>query len=134
MAESDARIALTPAIDNINSGYEIILGALDNTVTYIRYLSENKTVHGVGSENILDSNNLKTMWVRFDNGLIEAGSGSDVGRHTVLTWTDARIPHEEVKAIAFSTGSIHQGRWEVNEYRGTFKYTRTICIIFIALP
>ena len=113
-ADSDARIALSDAMQNNQQGYEVVFGAQDNTVSYIRYLGVNQTVALTETSGILQG---PAFWIRFDNGHIEAGTGVDVGAHSLLDWQDPETP-TQVKAIGFSTGFSHKGSWQVNEFRG----------------
>ena len=118
IANSDAYVALTPGVENTQEGYEVVFGADGNTVSYIRYLNSNDRVYSVETQGILGSQKT-ALWVRFDNGLIEAGTGQDVGAHTLLQWQDHNTAIQ-VKAMSFSTGENERGQWQVKEYDGKY--------------
>ena len=118
-AHSNARLALTPGLEDTQSGYEVVIGGDNDTLTYIKYINEEERQASAETQGILISSALSTFWIRFDNGVIEVGTGDDVGAYTVLSWTDTRTP-TTVKAIAYSTDASTRGHWSVDEFRGTY--------------
>ena len=119
-ANSDARLALTPGLEDTQTGYEVVIGGDNDTVTYIKYINEEERLASTETQGILASSSLATFWIRFDNDVIELGTGNDVGAYTLLSWTDTGTP-TEVRAIAYSTDASNKGYWQVDEFRGEFK-------------
>ncbi len=116
-AVSDAHILLTETINDFSIGYEVIIGGWDNTQSGIRQPPYGDLVHEVPTEGLLSKDEWRTFWISYDHGLVEAGSGTDVGANIILQWhADSPLT---INAITVSTAVNILADWEFSQFEGT---------------
>ena len=71
----------------------------------------------VETPSIVDCDEVRQFWVRWDNGAITMGDGFEVGYSAVMSWEDPD-PHE-VNYVTLSTGWGAVGEWRIVEDEGT---------------
>ena len=118
-ADSDVRVGLTEQVEDTQKGYEVGFGVDSNKLSFIKYMDRNTSALVIETQDILKSDRT-TLWVSFKDGLIEMGTGGDVGARTLLSWRDNDNPIK-VKAISFATGHSYKGTFLVDEFRGEYE-------------
>lgn len=116
---SSAQIALAETLGNLETNaYEIILGAYDNTQTFIRKQvggDEAEEGNSVETPGILDCHSYRDFYISWNDGTIEVGSGHS-SSHALLTWHDSN-PHE-IRDFAMATGPAGSGTWKFPQTSG----------------
>ena len=116
----DAHIALSELFNNVQSRtYEIIIGGNANMNSFIR---DAETFHEkirVDTPNILDCNNYRTFWVKWESDYtVTVGQGAVINRNTFLDWNDAE--QRVFRGITISTYYGAEGLWEFSFLEGNF--------------
>ena len=117
-AASDAHILLTDEVNDYTKGYELIIGGWDNSQSAIKIPphSGGTIVIEVPTPDILSANEWRTFWVTYDHGLIETGSGSDVGANIILQYhVDNPMT---ITAISVSGAVNYEADWEFSQFEG----------------
>ena len=116
-AISDAHIALTETVNDYTQGYEVIIGGWDNTQSGIRQPPHHgEMVYQVPTEGLLNKDEWRIFWISYDHGLVEAGSGTDVGANAFLQW-HADSP-AVIRAVSVSTTVNVEADWEFSQFEG----------------
>ena len=116
-AASDGHVLLTDTVGDISRGYEVIIGGWDNTECAVRHPPGGEVVFTTSTPGIVSGEEFRTFWVSFSDGLIEMGTGFDVGANRIITWVDENSPIT-VTYISFSTSVNVPADWEINQYEG----------------
>lgn len=102
-------------IPGIHLGYQIIIGD-GNSVSYI--LKEGTRVAETQTPGILDCNERRFFWVRWENGHFEVGADFLAGLGRFLDWKDDSF--NVFTALSFSSGSDETAEWFLVMSRGMF--------------
>src|SRR5688572_11265921 len=93
----DAHLALSEVFNNVQiRTYEIIIGGYGNTQSFIRDYDTGTEVLKLDTPNIMDCNNSKAFWAKWEtSGRITVGQGAVIGNSVFLDWVDTekRIFH-----------------------------------------
>lgn len=113
-APNDAHIALSTAAAEVNPMYEVFIGGWGNSKSIIR---KNRTKPDVAEEptpGILNENEFRGFWIRWQNGTISVGRENEVP--PILSWTDyEQVP---IEYVGFCTGWGASGSWLIEPPRG----------------
>lgn len=88
----DAAVLLSTSTDLISPNfYEIFYGGNGNSKIY---LSRNygTNVAQSNARNLLDCDNMVTLWISWANGILKTGTGSILGRNQIMEWNDPNSP------------------------------------------
>lgn len=123
MACSHARIALSQVIGlpDINT-YEIVIGT-DNTLPpHTVQLNRNGVTVKTGSiREVVECIRPKQLWVSWENGVVQFGSGSVIGQQLALTWKDS--DRFDVSAVMLSGGPTESAIWFMQQLDGMLHFS-----------
>ena len=109
---NDAHVQLSEYIDlNAQLTYVVVIGGGYNTRSFIRRYKGGPNEALVDTPRILDCDKLRTFWVSWSDGVIEAGQGPLVGDQKFIGWTDPEP--REVKAVNVATGWGAAAEWRL---------------------
>ena len=107
---SDAHIALASQVDNTQESYEVIIGGWENTQSAIRAKPGGDLETQVETVGILNCDIYKPLWVRWDGGHIEVGTGIHVGDNVIMRWQNPDVKWD-VQAVGVSSGYDFEADW-----------------------
>ncbi len=93
----------------------MIIGAVENSQSYIRNGSYGEILAHVQTKGILNHQEFGNLWISWNTGLIQLGIGYKVGVDKVLEYQGDDMP---VHGLGFSTGFGSAGEWEFNTIEG----------------
>lgn len=106
-APHDAHIALASTPYESKPMYEVFLGGWKNTKSVIRKNQEQPDVADVPTPNILNTNEYKSFWIKWEYGTISAGVQGD--SRPIMSWQDsAMVP---IQYFGVCTGWGASGHW-----------------------
>jgi len=107
---SDAAVLLSTAEDLVSPNfYEFFLGGSGNSMIFL------SRMHGSNDDsamtpNLLDCDQMTSLWLSWENGRIKAGTGSVVDQNVLLNWTDTIGPFD-IKGIGIMSAWGSSGEW-----------------------
>lgn len=113
-APNDAHIALSTAAAEVDPMYEIFIGGWGNTKSIIRKNRTKPDVAEVPTPGILDGNEYRGFWIRWQNGNISVGRENEIP--PFLSWTD--YEQVNIEYIGVCTGWGANGAWIIEPPRG----------------
>lgn len=90
--------------------FQIFFGGWGNTKSVIRKNQQKPDVIEVPTPNILDANNYKGFWIRWDYGTITAGVQGDT--RPILSWQDSQM--FPIQYFGVCTGWGARGHWVID--------------------
>ncbi|VDI49738.1 Hypothetical predicted protein [Mytilus galloprovincialis] len=88
--------------------YEIFYGGGGNRWTYLsRNYGSNEAAFN--TPNLLDCNNMVSLWLSWENGQLQSGTGSILGQNRMMNWNDPYpLP---IKGIGVMSAYGHNATW-----------------------
>ena len=113
----DAYITLMeyPGVTHYNT-YEVVIG-LDNSVTEVYDTPGGTRLVSANTPGILSGSSLRDFWIRWEDKVLEVGTGNTPGNNRVLFW-QMNTPYYDVRTAAFSTMGSQHGTWELKRTTG----------------
>ncbi|CAH1179598.1 unnamed protein product [Phaedon cochleariae] len=113
-AGNDAHLALTTAAAESDPMYEVFIGGWGNSKSIIRKNRTKPEVAEVPTPGILNANEFRGFWIRWQNGTISVGRENEVP--PFMSWTDyEQIP---IEYVGVCTGWGANGSWVIEPPRG----------------
>lgn len=115
----DAHLTLSTLFNNVNSDtYEVIIGGNNNTQSFIRDRATMTDVQRVDTPNIMDCNNYKAFWAKWDKTTkrITVGDGAVIGKYGFLDWIDTN--NRTFQGFTISTYNGASGLWDFSFLQG----------------
>ena len=107
------------------AGFELTIGANDNTRTILRKFPEMTELANVESNNVLNCQALRAFWVYWYGDQIKVGTGKVLSTE-ILTYNHG-MPNNVVLAVSLVSPEGAGGAlWEFMEDAGKFKITRKL--------
>ncbi|XP_018573689.1 uncharacterized protein LOC108912786 [Anoplophora glabripennis] len=113
-APNDAHIVLSTAAAEVDPMYEIFIGGWGNSKSIIRKNRSKPDVAEVPTPGILNENEFRGFWVRWQNGTISVGRENEVP--PFLSWSDTEVVH--IEYVGVCTGWGARGAWIIEPPRG----------------
>ncbi|XP_023026511.2 uncharacterized protein [Leptinotarsa decemlineata] len=113
-AANDAHIALTTSAAEMEPMYEIFIGGWGNSKSIIRKNRTKPEVAEVPTPGILNPNEFRGFWIRWENGNISVGRENEVP--PFLSWTD--YEQINIQYVGVCTGWGANGSWVIEPPRG----------------
>ncbi|KAI0235762.1 hypothetical protein LSAT2_013711 [Lamellibrachia satsuma] len=108
---SDVHVALAPIFDNATDYVDITIGGWNNKQTAIRVQQgDHETIQvAEDTRGIVNCDEWRQFWIRWEYNVVEAGAGNDVGASRVIHWSS--VDPIIVTALSVSTGDGFKGEW-----------------------
>ncbi|CAH1161215.1 unnamed protein product [Phyllotreta striolata] len=113
-AANDAHIALTTQAAECDPMYEIFIGGWGNSKSIIRKNRTKPDVAEVPTPGILNPNEFRGFWIRWQNGTISVGRENEVP--PFLSWNDYEPVN--IEYVGVCTGWGASGSWVIEPPRG----------------
>lgn len=65
---------------------------------------------------VLSCHQARDFWISWKGGLIEVGTGKEVGHSPIITWDDPEF--EPIMFATLSTGLRTKGQWWIDQEQG----------------
>ncbi|XP_046369362.1 uncharacterized protein LOC124144153 isoform X3 [Haliotis rufescens] len=125
-AAGDAYLALSAVYGDVDrKTHEIVLGAEDNTKSFIRDGSMGAIRAQATTINLLSEDDFRFFWVSWKNHVIEVGRGAYYGKNTFLKYKLPQTKQFNINCMALSTGRASKGQWEFAEILDELPVWRT---------
>lgn len=98
--------------------YEIIIGAEDNTQTYLMHNGDR--VDSAMTLQILSCHELRHFWARWSGDVIEFGSTRTVGEHRILHYD--QVDPRGFDLLSVSSGQDYSAEWQFHVFDGKSLY------------
>ena len=128
---SDAVITLASLPGNARvAGYLLIIGADDNSVTFLRRDNQQSPqVEHVSTPGILSCDETRFFWVSWREGRIKLGRGLHKDNDVIINWMDP-MPRNVVEVFFDSRSSTVPALWQLSNLNGK---NHCFCNIYYAL-
>ena len=106
----DAAVLLSTAEDLVSPNfYEYFLGGSGNSKIFLSRKSGANDA-SANSPNLLNCEQMTSLWLSWENGRIKAGTGSVVDQNVLFDWTDTTGPFD-IKGIGIMSAWGNSGEW-----------------------
>ena len=117
---NDAHVLMSSQLHQNDSShaYEVVFGGHSNSWLILRRGSVGQSSYEDTAviEGLVSCDELRTFWVSWENGNVQAGSGGIPFSHTYLGWQDPNPLN--VEYLAFSTGWGSEGDFQIRHDGG----------------
>ncbi|KAK7474527.1 hypothetical protein BaRGS_00034221, partial [Batillaria attramentaria] len=112
----EAYIALSAVYGDLErKTYEIVLGAEENSKSFIRDSSLGPIKAEAQTVNLLSDTEFRYFWISWTNNMVEVGRGARYGQQQFLRWKVPPNKQFHVNCMAVSTSRVGKGEWEFAE-------------------
>ena len=102
---------------------KIIIGALDNTMIAIRERVGGSVVSFISLISVLRCNSFSGFWISWKNGILSVGTGTVVGKTSLVHWQPSSSSTLNIKAISFASDAGQILHWHIHKQHGKNKRT-----------
>ena len=121
---SDAHVLISTTIHKTDAAhaYEFVFGGGSNHWLFLRkgsWIDGQEFEKSAEFPGLVNCDELRTFWLSWEGGLLQAGGGGIPLSHTLLVWQDPNPL--DVQYLALSTGMDNTGEWVIRQDQGQLR-------------